>query len=365
MSKGWGMISLYRKRIMIAKVKLLHSLGNFLDKFFWRQDNQHTPCTFTNMTLHLTRISSRYTLQVSDRLVSGGIQDPLANKNLIYWARDAIVMIAYTGLAYGLSSDPDTPTDEWIAETLRGHSIPRGPDGIEPVTFGIQNIPRWLDIGQSIQLLRDTLQQSMDRLPASHRDYPFELVMAGWQQTRRQRFKPISANIVKPRGNAPIVVERLPRYWHFLRRIRTIPTPNGYLTESEMSDLAKTLSTASPDAAEKAIVEKIRIVASRHPQSVGPHCMSILLPPPGVAPIGVRFIPSVTHTAVFQTKEITREIPVAFSPWVVGPNMFTAPSIMVGPSELQMGPHRIVLDAPAPEKGIRAYFGSLRRPKGP
>ena len=177
------------------------------------------------MTLHLTRISTQYTLQVSDRLVSGGIQDPLANKNLIYWAQDALVTIAYTGLAYGLSSsNPDMPTDEWIAETLRGHPIPRGPDGIEPVAFGIQKIPRWLDIGQSIQLLRDRLQQSLNRLPESHRDYPFELVMAGWQQMRRQRFRPFSANIVKPRGNAPITVERLPRYWHFLRRIRTIPT---------------------------------------------------------------------------------------------------------------------------------------------
>jgi len=318
------------------------------------------------MTLHLTRISNRYTLQVSDRLVSGGVQDPLANKNLIYWARGALVTIAYAGLAYGLSlSNRDMPTDEWLAETLRGHPIPRGPDGIEPVTFGIQKIPRWLDIGQSIQLLRDELQKSLDRVPSSHRHQAFELIIAGWQETRQRGFTPITANVVKPKGNAPVVVERPARNWHLRGRIGLIATPNGYLTESEMSDFGRTLPMASPDIVENFLVERIRTVSCRYPEYVGPHCMSILLPPPSVAPIRVRFIPNVTHTAVFQTAEITREIGVAFSPWVVGPNMFTAPSIMVGPGELQMGPHKIVLDAPAPEKGIRGYFGSLRRPKGP
>lgn len=50
------------------------------------------------MTLHLTQVSYLYTLQVGDRLISGGINDPLANKNIIYWARDAIVTLGYSGL---------------------------------------------------------------------------------------------------------------------------------------------------------------------------------------------------------------------------------------------------------------------------
>src|SRR5262245_32888941 len=128
------------------------------------------------MTLHLTQISNRYTLQVSDRLVSGGVQDPLANKNLIYWARDALVTIAYSGLAYELSrSDHNTPTDEWIAEILRGGPIPRGPDGVRPASFGSDKISGWLDVGQSILLLRDQLQQSLDNLPFNRRNNAFEL----------------------------------------------------------------------------------------------------------------------------------------------------------------------------------------------
>jgi hypothetical protein len=49
------------------------------------------------MTLILTYASARYVLQVTDRLVTQGgkIFDPLANKNLIYVARDAIVTVGY------------------------------------------------------------------------------------------------------------------------------------------------------------------------------------------------------------------------------------------------------------------------------
>src|SRR5437660_7557363 len=56
------------------------------------------------MTLHLIRASRSYVAHASDRLVSGGVNDPLANKQIIYLARDALVSIGYAGIAYGLSS---------------------------------------------------------------------------------------------------------------------------------------------------------------------------------------------------------------------------------------------------------------------
>ncbi len=317
------------------------------------------------MTLHLTRISRRYALQVSDRLVSGGVQDPLANKNLIYWARGAVVSIGYTGLAYELSSsDRNMPTDEWIAETLWGRPIPRGWDGIRPVTFANDTIAKWLDIGQSIELLRSELQNSMDRLPFSRKKFPFELAVAGWQETRRLGLHPVIVQIVKPQGETSFVIERPQRNWHLGGRIALLATPEGYVSDIELSSLRKNLPPAPPDKSEKLLVKSIRRVASRNPRSVGPHCMSVLLPPLGVAPIRVRFIPNVPHTAVFtnQRQNIKREIPVAFSPWIIGPNMFCAPSVQVGHSHVQMGPFEIVIEAPAPEKGILGYMGSLHRP---
>lgn len=79
------------------------------------------------MTLVLTLVTTRYVVQVADRLVTtdGKRFDPTSNKSLIYLGRNAIVAIAYSGLAYleGI------PTDEWIAQTLWGRKLPRRDDG--------------------------------------------------------------------------------------------------------------------------------------------------------------------------------------------------------------------------------------------
>lgn len=317
------------------------------------------------MTLHLTRVSNRYTLQVSDRLVSGGVQDQLANKNLIYWARGAIVTIGYTGLAYELSlSDRNVPTDEWIAEKLRGLPMLRGPDGLRPVTTAYERVSRWLDIGQSVQLLSDELEKSINRLPSDRKKFPFELMVAGWQLSQRKRYQPVFIQIIKPWNNAPITIQRPARDWHLRGKIAVIDIPSGYLLNADMP-VPNVLSSASPGEFENFLVDVIRRVASRHPQSIGPHCMSILLPPPGIAPIRVRFIPAAFHSADFHGNKIRQEVPVAFSPWIIGPDMCCAPSVQVGRTQVQMGPFEIAIEAPAPEKGIVGYMGSVRRPPGP
>jgi len=320
------------------------------------------------MTLHITCISTRYTLQVSDRLVSGGMHDPLANKNLIYSARDAIVTIGYTGLAYGLSpSNRDMPTDEWIAEQLWGQSIPRGHDGARPVTIATARIGRWLDIGQSVELLRSRLDNSVSRLKHSWSKLPFEVIIAGWQETRRHGVQPVLVQIIKREGNAPCAIERPARYWHLGHKVGLVAMPDGYLPKNELADLGEMLRRSGPDESESRLARCIRHVASRHTCTVGPHSMSILLPPPGIAPIRVRFIPAVPHFATFYSEKQNRqwELPVAFSPWVVGQNGFLAPSINVGESRVQLGSREIVIEAPAPDHGTRGYLGALDRPKGP
>lgn len=319
------------------------------------------------MTLHLARVSRRYVLQVSDRLVSGGVQDPCANKNLIYWARGAVVSIGYTGLAYELSSsDRNMPTDEWIAETLWGKPIPRDRDGIRPVAWVNERIGRWLDIGQSIELLRYELQNSVNRLPLNLRKLPFELVAVGWQETLRRGLHPIIVQIIKPRDDASFVIERPQRYWYLGGKIGLITTPEGYISDTELSNLTGELSTASPDESETLLVEVIRRVSAQNPGNVGPNCMSVLLPPLGVGSIGIRFIPDIPHTAIFTSqRQNISELPVAFSPWIIGPNMFCAPSVQVGCCHVQMGPFEIVIEAPAPEKGILGYMRALNRPEGP
>src|SRR6266851_8318629 len=75
------------------------------------------------MTLILARASKDYVLQVTDRLVTRGNDpfDTLANKNILYAAKNAVVAMAYTGQAF----IGDVPTDQWIVETLSGHIFER------------------------------------------------------------------------------------------------------------------------------------------------------------------------------------------------------------------------------------------------
>src|SRR5215216_6024666 len=99
------------------------------------------------MTLVLSLANSRrYVLQVSDRLLTltGGGQefDPMSNKSLVYFARDALVVIGYSGLAY----IDRTSTDEWIAQVVTDVVFPQTGERRGALRFGSRD--RVFDIGQ-------------------------------------------------------------------------------------------------------------------------------------------------------------------------------------------------------------------------
>jgi hypothetical protein len=315
------------------------------------------------MTLHISGISRGLSLQVSDRLVSGGIIDPFANKNLIYWAKGSLVSIAYTGLAYGLSpSNANTPTDEWIAEKLWGEPIPKGPDGVKPATFVYQRIHKWLDIGQSIKLLADELCESLAKLPNMHQAESFEMIIVGWEETRRRGVHPIAVQILKPRGDKPIEVKRCKRDWYFGSKAAFFLNPSDYVSTDEFKQLIKNRHPMSVDDWEDLFVDCTRQVSAKYPDKVGPNCLSILLPPLNAAPIRIRFVPATLHTATL----LGHKFPVVFSPWIIGPHGCTAPAIMKGGFNYQMGPFVINMEGPTvteKQKGILLYMGSLNRPR--
>ncbi|MGI8733747.1 MAG: hypothetical protein ACR2LM_10660 [Pyrinomonadaceae bacterium] len=301
---------------------------------------------------------------VSDRLVSGGMSDPLANKNLIYHAGDAIVVIGYAGKAYGLHpSKRDMPTDEWIAETLWGKPIPRGRDGRTPATINFGEAGKVLSIDQAIRLLQTELEKSFQRLPASVRKRStVHLAIAGWKENRRGIVQFVLAQILKRGGS--FIVESPPRYIYRARHKSCVVSfPDGYILAAELSHLAKRLCALTPDASESLFVDEIRRIALLRPDKVGPHCLSILLPPHDIKPIRVRFIPTVEHKALisFPSKGISKTLTVAFSPWILGPRMLSAPALMNGNSTVHMGPITIDLEAPPPQQGI-SVMSSLKRP---
>src|SRR2546426_11774173 len=101
------------------------------------------------MTLILAVTCPVYVFQVTDRLLTGlSVNkpfDPMANKNLIYRARDAVASIAYTGRAY---INP-VPTDNWMAERLQGISPLAGAEPPLGIRLGGKAATAWLDLGQS------------------------------------------------------------------------------------------------------------------------------------------------------------------------------------------------------------------------
>src|ERR1043166_9325928 len=325
------------------------------------------------MTLHLTEVSSLYTLQVSDRLISGRLTDPLANKNVIYWARDAIVTVGYSGLAYDLDpTNPSVPTDEWIASKLLGGLIPRGRDNIRPTTFGAVTDFRSRDIANALQTLKGELECAFDRLTAKLVEPPFELTVAGWFFPYGRPIRPFVAELVKDRRERTVSLLFPMRNRRFQNVFGLWATPAGYLTRDEQTHLRSVLRQcplSPPDRAElvqNEFVDIIRSVASREPEKVGAHCMTILLPPPqSNAPIRVRFRPQVEHQAMFRFTTSEFQIPVAYTPWVLGKGNFLAPSVLAGEgtSSFVMGPFTVNFEAPFNGRGF-GFIGAQRRGPG-
>ena len=134
------------------------------------------------MTLVLTLVTTRYVMQVADRLVTtdGKKFDPASNKSLIYLAKNAIVTIGYSGLAYldGI------PTDEWIAQTLWGKELPRRDDGRVAGHVLGGGGRQSIDIGRAIERVRSGSENALrkDRTPLKARF--LQIVLAGWQWRR-------------------------------------------------------------------------------------------------------------------------------------------------------------------------------------
>lgn len=303
------------------------------------------------MTQIVSQLCRAFVLQVADRLVTktsaSGLSEPfdaLANKNLIYLARDAIVCMSYTGPAYV----GPFPTDDWIAAKLTG----LGPSSHPSERFGMRTgpLPHWWDIGQAADLLLRELKASEI---ATHKEN-FELVIVGWKwkagkrppEGRRQPV-PIGWMIRKPYGKRFIEIERLPRCWYWKPGAQFLASPEGNsnLSLAELGQLAQKMRQLTGAQFEQTIVDAIRMVAARNP-SVGPNCMSILLAPPQLsALVRVTFFPQEVHPAQFiGSNFVSPEYPAAFSPWVIGPNLISQPSVLIGEGwELHMGQFTVQL----------------------
>lgn len=332
------------------------------------------------MTQILTYANRRFVLQVTDRLITrqGQPVDPLSNKNIIFRAPDAMVTMGYTGMAVL----DGVPTDQWLAQELTGLKLSPEPDAkgvVRKDALRITQLPRWLDIGRSIRHLTAALDGVATRLPvqrmAQWTHMPFTLVISGfqWKVRKPWHYRPIYAEIHKSRGQTTFHVESAPRNWYVAPRLRSAQeeasrlrsalgiAPTGYVPQYMAEMLMQQLVEATSfDDAERLLVGAIREISARSPY-VGPHCMSILIGPPTVARGRVHYVPASQTNALVTSPKIHIELPVDFTPWIIGPGMVGFPVLLHGRGWVaNAGGYEIPLLSSYEEHGIGIMSGQTR-----
>jgi hypothetical protein len=333
------------------------------------------------MTLILSHLSSAFVLQSSDRLVTRlnpgqppSSFDALANKTIVYLARDAIVAMSYTGPAY----IGQLTTDHWIVQTLTGVEVTQN--------FGTRmgTLPRISDIGRTMKFLLEKLSSS----EIAHLKTNFELVSVGWQWKLVRRALvgrlqpvPMAWGISKTKlGGFEQKVERLPRYWHWRKRNFFTAAPAANFDKDQQTkmfeEIRADLSSSPPqtcqdlaDKVERATANAIAATSASN-RFVGPNCMSVVLAPPHLSrSVRVTFFPQQEHTAQLMSKNFApMTYPAAYTPWIVGPSMMHKPSVFLGKGgwDLALGAFVVKLNGPdGPDHGLLAAMSSQRRPLRP
>jgi hypothetical protein len=334
------------------------------------------------MTLIVTRASCRYALMVTDRRVTrnGAVFDPDANKNIGFGARNAVVAIGYTGLAY----IGTIPTDQWIAQTLTGLTFPEGRRGRGTVpALMITNYEDqcW---GVRVRYLRHRLNEVGPLIPEKHRQEwragSFDLVITGWEWNHGEA-RPYLASLSKPHNSDTFELSDSDRYWYVPRGmrfpVRMCAAPAQNLTGDKLASIDARLDSVWGDGhgtpsevadhAEVLFAETIQDVSVRL-NVVGPDTMSILIPPPvGSDPtIRIRYIPAGREQGVLVAGGMQMPVPVAFSPWVVSPGCIRSPVVFTNLRvESVCGPYRVVMEGPPADGMPGAMSGQERTPVGP
>jgi hypothetical protein len=303
-----------------------------------------------SLTLILTLVSKVNVVQVSDRRTSwipGSRReefDPLANKTVLFLARDAAVTLSYTGLAFldGI------PTDEWIAASLRGDRLPGSPRE-EPYLVCIDpSVRDWPTLDLAMHRLAVGLEAAYLRLPDSSRHEPLGVVIAGarWGQTGVS--ETIIAGVEKETIGSGFKVTVEARQ----RGLLLASAPGHHLKPGDHLKRLHRLvdpNTLALDtlAVETALVDRVREV-SRQDNAVGPHCMCVRICITGTATVTVTFRGDPAE--VERPAQAGGGTPsIGYSPWIIMQRVSHAPAEIGGGGNLRMpfGPFALTIGGPA------------------
>ena len=270
--------------------------------------------------------------------------------------------MGYSGIAF----IGNVPTDQWIAEKLIGKPFDRTRK--PPAFWTGKVLDPLLDIGQSLELLKKCFDQALTtEIRKDWRKYweanSFDLMIAGYQWNRKGRVRPILAWLGKSTDSKTFELVWEPRDWYLGRRFNLGVIPAENVSPAHIRFVAEELSNKSIDETKDFLVRTIR-QTSRNLPEVGPNCISILLLPPHIAQAHITYIPTSPALAVLANDTSAIKLKVAFSPWLIGPFSASAPSVMAGEGEIDLGFYKIYLHAPDNPR-TRGIMSGQERPKPP
>lgn len=294
-------------------------------------------------------------MQVADRLVSeqrrGGALFPLdqmANKLLIYRARDAIVSIGYAGQAF----IGDVPTDEWIAQLISGVEEPRGPDEDGGVSLGrIKN--NW-DIGRAVRDIRDNL------LPSIAKGQTIQVCVAGHQSNRHGLLRPLIYEMELKRDEV-ISFYQSPR--QFASGVGCISSLGVEIGDDERTRILNHLRAKSHQMTGDNVAEFLTSAIRKNSQpGVGKSTSAVILPAMGCEPVRSKFFPTIPHYVLLRHNRQDRKLEAGWSPWIIGPGLIKPPTVEIGISRYSVSGLEIEVEGSAPPmRGVLSAMTSIPR----
>jgi hypothetical protein len=283
-------------------------------------------------------VSPEVACQASDRLVVTDERgtfapfDRRANKTLVLVATDAVAFISYAGEAY----IGDVPTDEWIARVITGNRYVSASPLVGGATWAGTLITTGTlplrDIGQTALILARELERARTGLRAEDRNRrgPWIVIAAlQWKAKRPMYLWPFLATIEPRQSDAryaasfPPAREERPPFFV----IYEAPLPTDFARgELDVSSMVR--GWRHPEVIEDDLVAAIRIAADRHPTRIGKDCVTVSTRADCFGPIRVRFHPGEAHS--FNLPGVDEAIPVAYTPWLIGPKMAAPPQQAFG-----------------------------------
>lgn len=271
------------------------------------------------MTLVLGLGVRQFALQVGDRRVTQGtrLHNPMANKSVVAFGYDGFVCISYSGPAYA----GQTPTDQWIAETLAERKAQPGIHGGFSTIFGSG---RQLSIGLSLQ----RLDRAIERAFVRDDRYALHLLITGFLGRPTGRGDKVRPMLVKARHRwngrrwrheVPLELSRHPALDQGIHHVMG----RGAIGQDDREPLERLAqrfnggSLATSMQARDAFVDTIREVSATN-DYVGPDAMTIVLNRWGGCEI------------TFMPDPRLDEAVTAHTPWIVSGGCLVPPQILSG-----------------------------------